>query len=70
MKSLTINGVERQFAAETMPGTLAALLEELGVAATMVVAEIDGAIVRSDAFAATDLEDGQKIELVKFMGGG
>jgi len=70
MKSLTVNGVERQFAVETMPGTLADLLEELGVAAATVVAEIDGAIVCSETFAATKLEDGQKIELVKFMGGG
>ena len=70
MKTLTMNGVERQFAAETMPGTLAELLDELGLAAATVVAEIDGAIVRPEAFAATDLEDGQKIELVKFMGGG
>jgi len=70
MKTLTVNGVERQFAGEGMPGTLADLLDELGVAAATVVAEIDGAIVRSEAFAATKLEDGQKIELVKLMGGG
>lgn len=70
MKSLTVNGVERQFAPETMPRTLSDLLAELDVAAATVVAEVDGAIVPSEEFGATELESGQTIELVKFMGGG
>ena len=70
MKTLTINGAERQFAAEAMPGTLAELVDELGLAGATVVAEVDGAIIRPEAFATTPLEEGQTIELVKFMGGG
>lgn len=70
MKSLTINGVPRQFAPEAMPATLAKLLDELGVAAATVVAEVDGAIVAPDRFGVTPLADGQSIELIKLMGGG
>ncbi len=70
MKSLTINGARRQFAADAMPGTLSGLLEELGVAADTVVAEVNGTIVPPEQFDATPLTDGQQIELIKFMGGG
>ena len=70
MKSLKVNGVERQFAPDAMPGTLTALLDALGVAPTTVVAEVDGRIVRRDEFHQTELKDGQKVELIKLMGGG
>jgi thiamine biosynthesis protein ThiS len=70
MKSLTINGTQRQYAPEAMPRTLSDLLTELDVAAATVVAEIDGAIVPAEQFGATQLKHGQTIELVKFMGGG
>jgi len=70
MKSLTVNGVQRQFAPEAMPKMLSDLLEELGVAAATVVAEVDGAIVGPERFGATPLADGQSIELIKLMGGG
>ncbi len=70
MKSLTVNGVQRQFAPEAMPRTLSDLLDALDVAAATVVAEIDGNIVASEQFGGTELEDGQCIELIKFMGGG
>jgi thiamine biosynthesis protein ThiS len=70
MQSLRVNGQVRQFLAQEMPATLAALLEKLGVEAATVVAEVDGRIVRPGEFAQTPLADGQSIELVKFMGGG
>ncbi len=55
---------------QAMPATLAELLDELGVAAATVVAEVDGAIRRPERFGATPLTDGQSIELIRFMGGG
>jgi thiamine biosynthesis protein ThiS len=70
MKSLRINGQVRQFGPQEMPATLAALLEKLGIEAGAVVAEVDGTIVRPDELACTPLQDGQAVELVKFMGGG
>ena len=70
MKSLNVNGVERQFSAGAMPTTVAELLERLDVGAPVAVAEIDGVIVRPEDFAGTKLVEGQSIELVRFVGGG
>ena len=64
--SITVNGEERQSGA----ATIAALLAELEIADSAVVAEHNGAIVRRDAFAATALSDGDRVELVRFVGGG
>ena len=70
METLTINGVEKQFPAGQLPATVAELLEQLGVKAATVVAEIDGQIIEREKFAQTKLYKGQSIELVRFMGGG
>jgi len=70
MKSLKVNGVEQQFAPDQMPGTLAVLLDVLGVGPATVVAEVDGRVVRRDEFDRTELKPGQQIELIKLMGGG
>jgi thiamine biosynthesis protein ThiS len=70
MDALKINGVERQFAPDQMPATLAALLRTLGVEAAAVVAEVDGRIVRREEYGRTEVRAGQQIELIKFMGGG
>ena len=70
MKSLRVNGVERQFGPDEMPDTLSALLSVLGVGPTTVVAEVDGRIVRREEFDGTQLRDGQQVELIKLMGGG
>jgi len=70
MRSLQINGQIRKFPPGGMPSTLLALLEALDLAATTIVAEVDGRIVPADEFAQTAISSGQTIELVKFMGGG
>jgi len=70
MKSLNVNGVEREFAPDEMPTTLSGLLKILDLEAAVAVAEIDGAIVRPEDFAQTELTEGQSIELVRFVGGG
>jgi len=70
MESLKINGVEKQFPPGQLPKTVAELLEQLGIKAATVVAEIDGEIIERDRFAETKLRKGQNIELVRFVGGG
>ena len=50
--------------------TLQGLLNELGCDAATVVVEMDGAIVARDAFAATTLSAGNRLEIVRFVGGG
>jgi sulfur carrier protein len=70
MQVLKINGVEKQFPAGRLPSTMAELLEQLGIKAATVVAEVDGQIVERNKFAQTKLRNGQSIELVRFVGGG
>ncbi len=64
---LVINGEERSFSDEL---TLAALVEQLGVKADRVAVELNRIIVRRDAWAATTLRDGDRLEVVHFVGGG
>lgn len=70
MEVLKVNGAEKQFPAGELPATVADLLEQLGVNAATVVAEIDGEIIQREKFAQTKLRNGQTVELVRLMGGG
>jgi sulfur carrier protein len=69
MNTLKINGETKQFDG-AMPATVSELLRHLGVDEATVVAEIDGAIIERKNFSATRLNDGQQIELIRFVGGG
>lgn len=66
---LKINGEDKEFAG-ALPATLKELLDALKVDQATVVAEIDGQIIRKDNFSGTKLTAGQKIELIKLVGGG
>ena len=70
METLKINGVDREFESGQMPATLAALLKLLNIEAATIVAEVDGCIVKREIFGDTRLRSGQKIELIRFVGGG
>jgi sulfur carrier protein len=69
MNTLKINGQEKQFEGG-LPATLAQLLTHLKLDEATVVAQIDGAIIERANFANTALSSGQKIELIRFVGGG
>ena len=64
---LQINGEERSFSDGL---TLAAVVEQLGVKADRVAIELNKIIVRREAWAATKLRDGDRLEVVHFVGGG
>ena len=64
---ISINGENRTFDA---PITIAALLAELGFDARKIAVERNREIVRRSAFADTALGDGDRIEIVHFIGGG
>ena len=64
---LQINGEERSFSDGL---TLAAVVEQLGVKPDRVALELNKIIVRRDAWAATRLRDGDRLEIVHFVGGG
>ena len=64
---LIINGEEQQFAASL---TLAALIAQLDLRADRVAIELNRAIVPRDRWPATALSDGDRLEIVHFVGGG
>ena len=69
MEVLKINGIEKQFP-DGLPKTLIELLKQLGINQATVVAEINGKIIAREDFSKTQVSPGQRIELVRFVGGG
>ncbi|MHC4104380.1 MAG: sulfur carrier protein ThiS [Planctomycetota bacterium] len=69
MEVLKINGNEKQFP-DGIPKTLVELLKQLDINQATVVAEINGKVIERQNFSQTHLRSGQKIELVRFVGGG
>jgi thiamine biosynthesis protein ThiS len=49
---------------------LAGLLEELSLEKNTVIAELNGVIVPVEAFSSRALNAGDRVELVRFVGGG
>lgn len=64
---LTINGQSREFASLA---TLEDLLTTLGLKQDRVAVEHNGEIVSRDAWSATSLSEGDRLEIVHFVGGG
>ena len=64
---VTINGEARQFDAL---GSVSALIESLGLDPRKVAIERNLEIVPRSTYAATPLADGDRIEIVHFIGGG
>lgn len=64
---LQINGEPREVAGEM---TLAALIDSLGMKADRVAVELNRAIVSRDKWTSTELHDGDRLEIVHFVGGG
>jgi thiamine biosynthesis protein ThiS len=63
---LTLNGEPREIAA----ATVARLVAELGLDSRKVAVERNLEIVPKSQFEATALDDGDRIEIVHFIGGG
>lgn len=64
---LIVNGEPRSFAGSL---TAAELLAELELDARAVVVELNRRIVRRRELNQTQLDDGDQVELVHFVGGG
>ena len=65
--NLFINGKETSF---TSPLTLAGLIEQLGMKSDRVAVELNRNIAPRDQWAATNLAEGDRLEIVHFVGGG
>jgi thiamine biosynthesis protein ThiS len=64
---VTINGEIRQLNAGT---TVRLLLDQLQIQATRVAVELNQEIVPKAGYAERTLQDGDKLEIVHFVGGG
>ncbi|MEX0644810.1 MAG: sulfur carrier protein ThiS [Parvularculaceae bacterium] len=64
---LTINGENREFRA---PLNVSALLQALALEPRKIAVERNLEIVPKSAYGATALMDGDRIEIVQFVGGG
>jgi sulfur carrier protein len=67
---LQINGEERDFDDAPSSFTLADLVETLGMKPDRVAVELNRDIVPRDRWAQTALDEGDKLEVVHFVGGG
>jgi thiamine biosynthesis protein ThiS len=65
--TLQINGEPREF---DSPLTLAGLVERLAMKADRLAIELNLNIVRRDQWSQTELKDGDRLEIVHFVGGG
>jgi len=65
--NLVINGEDRQFDSLS---TVSSLLERLGMKADRVAVELNRELVPRDRWPSTQLSDGDKLEIVHFVGGG
>ena len=65
--NIKINGEDREVASGL---SLAGLLDELQIRPARVVVERNRAIVARDAYGATQLAEGDSLEIVHFVGGG
>ncbi len=64
--NLIINGESQTLFADT----LGALVEQLGMKSDRVAIELNREIVPRDQWAQTRLADGDRLEIVHFVGGG
>lgn len=64
---LQINGDTREVPA---PLSLASLIEQLGMKQDRVAVELNRQVVARDTWAATQLREGDQLEIVHFVGGG
>lgn len=64
---IVVNGEERPLSQDA---TIRTLLDELGLDPRTVAVEYNGTVLKRDDFGATGLEDGDRLEIVRFVQGG
>jgi len=67
---LTINGEGRDFESPSSPFTLAVLVQMLGMKSDRVAVELNRNIVPRGQWPDTVLHEGDRLEVVHFVGGG
>ena len=64
--NIIINGTSRQFSSANLSEIVSVFCKQ----SKHVITELNGAIVPSDQWAQTTIQDGDTLELVTFVGGG
>ncbi len=64
---IRINGKDNEVAPDL---SVAQLLEDLEIRPGRVVVELNAEVVSRDAHGATQLKEGDEVEIVQFVGGG
>ena len=67
---LRLNGEDCEYAQEGWPENLQALVKSLGLDPALVVAEVNGEIVKRQFYASRTLADRDSVEIVRLVGGG
>jgi thiamine biosynthesis protein ThiS len=67
--NLTINGERREFSEPSL-ALSALIIEKLGMKADRVAVELNRQIVRRGEWESTGVKDGDRLEIVHFVGGG
>ena len=65
---LKINGEMKEF--ETNIKNISELLKALNVNSNFVAVELNGSVVYKEHFETTEVKNGDKVEVVSFVGGG
>ncbi len=68
--SIQLNGQSRTFAELEQPATLEALIVNLGLKADRIAVEHNGEIAPRSAWKNTKIGQGDRLEIVHFVGGG
>jgi thiamine biosynthesis protein ThiS len=67
MIKVKINGKETEM---EKGATIAGLIESYGFKAERVVAEVNGSVISRETYASVSVNDGDRVELINFVGGG
>lgn len=67
---IVLNGHPRLFASLASASTLQQLVAELGLQSDRVAAELNGGIVSRSSWSETSVQEGDRLEIVHFVGGG
>ena len=68
--SVQLNGQPRTFTDLTSPADLASVINALNLKADRIAVEHNGEIVSRSAWAQVHVADGDRLEIVHFVGGG
>jgi sulfur carrier protein len=68
--TIQLNGQRRAFAELTSPADLASVITALGLKADRIAVEHNGEIVSRTAWAQAQVAEGDRLEIVHFVGGG